>query len=103
MADVFFQHELQRVVRGHRPPDGLHWGSHDVPDRGMLRISPLQNDSVHEIAFTEDSGEPVAVDDGYGADIFSVHGSDRIHYRRINTYGDQRYSSNSQETHKNLQ
>jgi hypothetical protein len=101
VPDLSLVHKLQGVVgcQGSRNRDDRR--GHDVFDAGLVRVLPLENHAIHQIAFAEYSDKAVIVNDSNGPDVFFMHCAYRIHHAGLSADGYKRRPRNSQETHKN--
>src|SRR5207237_9765253 len=99
MPDMFFVHELQRVVSCGGAMDRDNGRRHDVSNAEFLRVELLENDAIHQIAFAEDSHQPIVVDYGYRPNVLLMHGPHRIQNTCPPAYRHERRSRYSQKTH----
>ena len=100
MSNLLLVHDPQRIVGSHRALNGGHRRSHDIADSGAIQVLPVEHDAIHQIAFAENSGQAVVIDNRHCSDMPLMHCAHRIHHAGSSADGDEWHPSDPQETHK---
>jgi hypothetical protein len=79
VADVAFEHQLERFIDGRARRNGHDRGGHHLFHPGLGRIPSFQDDTEHDVPFTEDAfNGTVAVDYHNAANLGARHRLDGV-------------------------